>query len=92
LGDVVWPTISRELSTGRPYKLFVTLNGVRLNQRDTKFFAETGRRTHVYEGSLMQGVNRVEVEVAAQRVGGTGKESEGLDVEKVTVYANLMRA
>ncbi|KAK3073870.1 hypothetical protein LTR53_004169 [Teratosphaeriaceae sp. CCFEE 6253] len=88
----ICPTISRELSTGRPYKLFVTLNGVRLNQRDTKFFAETGRRTHVYEGSLMQGVNRVEVEVAAQRVGGGWKEGEGLDVEKVTVYANLMRA
>ncbi|TKA78437.1 hypothetical protein B0A55_03048 [Friedmanniomyces simplex] len=87
-------TISRELSTGRPYKLFVTLNGVRLNQRDTKFFAETGRRTHVYEGSLMQGVNRVEVEVAASKMGdegGSGK-GEGLDVEKVTVYANLMRA
>lgn len=93
----ICPTISKPLSMGRPYKLFVTLNGVRLNQRDTVFDAETGRRTHMYEGSLMQGVNRVEVEVAASRVVGSGegvagKEREGLDVEKVTVFANLMRA
>jgi len=88
----ICPSISKELSTGRPYKLFVTLNGVRLNQRDTKFFAETGRRTHVYEGSLMQGVNRVEVEVAASKVVDEGGKGEGLDVEKVTVYANLLKA
>lgn len=82
------PTISKQLSMGRPYKMFVTLNGTRLNQRDTQFHADTGKRTHVYEGSLAQGVNRIEVEVAAQREGNDGK---GLDVEKVTVYANLMR-
>ncbi|KAK4905523.1 hypothetical protein LTR49_025198 [Elasticomyces elasticus] len=91
----ICPTISRELSTGRPYKIFVSLNGVRLNQRDTKFEVEVGRRTHVYEGSLMQGVNRVEVEVVASREdsGGDGGLGAGgqLDVEKVTVYANLMR-
>ncbi|KAK3621564.1 hypothetical protein LTR56_022739 [Elasticomyces elasticus] len=88
----ICPTISRELSTGRAYKIFVTLNGVRLNQRDTRFLADTGRRTHVYEGSLMQGVNRVEVEVVASREDG-GVEGRGdlLDVEKVTVYAHLMR-
>ncbi|KAK5694460.1 hypothetical protein LTR17_024799 [Elasticomyces elasticus] len=86
----ICPTISRELSTGRPYKIFVTLNGVRLNQRDTRFVVDgvgEGRRTHVYEGSLMQGVNRVEVEVVASREDGEAM----LDVEKVTVYANLMR-
>ncbi|KAK5116273.1 hypothetical protein LTR85_009245 [Meristemomyces frigidus] len=82
------PTISKQLSMGRPYKMFVTLNGTRLNQRDTQFHADTGKRTHVYEGSLAQGVNRIEVEVAAQKEGNDGK---GLDVEKVTVYANLMR-
>ncbi|KAK4550171.1 hypothetical protein LTR36_003138 [Oleoguttula mirabilis] len=82
------PTISKQLSMGRPYKMFVTLNGTRLNQRDTQFHVETGKRTHVYEGSLAQGVNRIEVEVAAQKEGNDGK---GLDVEKVTVYANLMR-
>ena len=82
------PTISKALSAGRPYKMFVTINGTRVTQRDTQFHQDTGRRTHVYEGSLAQGVNRIEVEVAAARDGGDGK---GLDVEKVTVYANLMR-
>ena len=82
------PTISNSLSLGRAYKLFVTVNGIRLTQRDTQLAPDTGRRTHVYEGSLAQGVNRIEVEVAAARVG----EEKGLDVEKVTVFANLMRA
>ncbi len=73
---------------GRPYKLFVTVNGTRLTQRDTLLQAETGRRTHVYEGSLAQGVNRVEVEAAAAKGNVNG---EGLDIEKVGVFVNLMR-
>lgn len=86
------PTISKQLSMGRPYKMFVTLNGTRLNQRDTQFHSDTGKRTHVYEGSLAQGVNRIEVEVAASKEGSRDDgRKEGLDVEKVTVYANLMR-
>jgi len=40
----------------------------------------------------MQGVNRVEVEVAASKVLDEGGKGEGLDVEKVTVYANLLKA
>lgn len=82
------PTISRELSMGRPYKMFVTLNGGRLTQRDTQFHADSGKRTHVYEGQLASGVNRIEVEVAAAKVDGDGK---GLNCEKVTVFANLTR-
>lgn len=82
------PTISRELSMGRAYKMFVTVNGTRLTQRDTQFHADSGKRTHMYEGSLASGVNRIEVEVAAAKVDGDGK---GLDVEKVTIFANLTR-
>lgn len=81
------PTISRPLSMGRAYKLFVAVNGSRLTQRDTIFHQESGRRTHVYEGSLAPGVNRIEVEVASAKEG----EATGLDLEKVTVFANLMR-
>lgn len=81
------PTISKQLSSSRPYKLFVTVNGTRLTQRDTWFDSETSRRTHVYEGSLAQGVNRVEVEVVAAKEGG----GEGLDVEKVTALVSMMR-
>jgi hypothetical protein len=85
------PTISRELSMGRAYKMFVTVNGTRLTQRDTQFHTDTGRRTHVYEGSLASGVNRIEVEVAAVQNDSRG-DGKGLDVEKVTVYANLTRS
>ena len=78
---------------GRPYKIFVSVNGTRLTQRDTQLNAESSKRTHVYEGSLAQGVNRVEVEVAAAKDRKAEEEGEakGLDVEKVTVFANLMR-
>lgn len=79
------PTVSKTLSFGRPYKLFVTVNGIRLTQRETH--QDGFLRTHMYEASLVQGVNRVEVEVAAQKEPG----KEGLDVEKCTVFANLMR-
>ncbi|KAF7189349.1 Protein polybromo-1 [Pseudocercospora fuligena] len=85
------PTISRELAMGRAYKLFVSVNGTRLTQRDTQFHADTGKRTHVYEGSLAQGVNRIEIECAAAKIGENG-DGKGLDVEKVTVFANLLRA
>lgn len=81
------PTISHELSMGRAYKIFVTLNGTRLVQRDTQFNADSGKRTHVYEGSLASGVNRLEIEVAAAKA----DDSKGLDVEKITVFANLTR-
>jgi len=67
--------------------MFVTVNGVRLTQRDTVMRPEDGLRMHVYEGTLAQGVNRVEVEVAAAKEG----VKEGLDVEKLVVFANLMK-
>jgi hypothetical protein len=82
-------TISKQLSMARPYKMFVTINGNRLTQRDTQFHADSGKRTHVYEPTLMTGVNRVEVEVAAAKVGDA--DGKGLDVEKVTVFVNLGR-
>ena len=82
------PTISKQLSAGQPYKVFVTVNGTRLTQRDTVFDAAgSERRTHVYEGSLAQGVNRVEAEVAAAKDDGLG-----LNTEKTTVFINLMKA
>jgi hypothetical protein len=81
----VSPTISKALSFGRPYKLFVTVNNIRLTQRETQ--QDGFLRTHVYEASLIQGVNRIEIEVAAAKDNG----KEGLDVEKLTVFANLMK-
>jgi hypothetical protein len=80
------PAVSKTLSFGRPYKIFVTVNGIRLTQRETH--QDGFLRTHMYEASLVQGVNRIEVEVAAQRE----QSKEGLDVEKCTVFANLQKA
>ena len=82
-------TISKQLSMSRLYKIFVSVNGTRLTQRDTQLLPDTNKRVHLYEGSLAQGVNRIEVEVAAAKLAA---EEKGLDVEKVTVFANLMRA
>lgn len=81
------PTISKALSMGRPYKMFVTVNGSRLTQRDTTFHQDSGRRTHVYEGTLAPGVNRLEVEVAAAKE----EEATGLDIEKLTIFASLTK-
>jgi hypothetical protein len=80
------PTISKGLSFGRPYKMFVTVNNIRLTQRDT--LQDGFLRTHVYETSLVQGVNRIEIEVVASKE----QAKEGLDVEKVTVFANLLKS
>lgn len=80
------PTISKGLSFGRPYKMFVTVNNIRLTQRDTQ--QDGFLRTHVYETSLAQGVNRIEIEVVASK----DQAKEGLDVERVTVFANLLRS
>lgn len=65
--------------------MFVTVNNIRLTQRDTQ--QDGFLRTHVYESSLVQGVNRIEIEVVASKDHGR----EGLDIEKVTVFANLLR-
>ncbi|KAF2218059.1 hypothetical protein CERZMDRAFT_20712, partial [Cercospora zeae-maydis SCOH1-5] len=61
----IQPTISRELAINRAYKIFVTMNGTRLTQRDTTYHQETGKRTHSYDGNLSHGVNRIEIEVVA---------------------------
>ncbi|KAI5366470.1 putative bromodomain-containing protein [Septoria linicola] len=87
----IQPTISRELALNRAYKIFVTMNGTRLTQRDTSYHQETGKRTHSYDGNLAHGVNRIEIEVAAAKAGDNG-DGKGLDIEKVTVFAHLTRA
>lgn len=87
----IQPTISRELAINRAYKIFVTMNGTRLTQRDTTYHQETGKRTHSYDGNLSHGVNRIEIEVAAAKAGDNG-DGKGLDIEKVTVFAHLARS
>lgn len=85
------PTISRELAMGRAYKIFAILNGVPLLNQNTQLHPESGKRTHNFEGILSSGVNRIEVEIAAAKIGVQGDSTKGLDVEKMTLYANLLR-
>lgn len=86
----IQPTISREVALNRAYKIFVTMNGTRLTQRDTTYHQDSGRRTHSYDGNLAHGVNRIEIEVAAEKTKDHG-DGKRLDIEKVTVFANLTR-
>lgn len=84
------PTVSAQLSSGRQYKLFVTVNGVRLQPSlkpiingDTSL---VGGGKPGYDVALQPGVNRIEVEIVA--VSGRGG---GLESEKLSVFAHLMR-
>ncbi|GAB7354703.1 hypothetical protein MBLNU459_g5120t1 [Dothideomycetes sp. NU459] len=86
------PTVSPQLMSGRQYKLFVTVNGIRLMATNKDVFganAETNGfvgRKQVYETALGHGVNRIEVEIVA--VTGRGGT---LEVEKLNLFANLLR-
>ncbi|KAJ9625843.1 hypothetical protein H2203_004607 [Taxawa tesnikishii (nom. ined.)] len=87
----ILPQVSPQLSSGRQYKLFVTVNGVRLMPSAAREMVNgdlnpTGRK-QVYEAALNSGVNRIEVEVVA--VSG---RAGPLEVEKLSIFANLMRA
>ena len=94
----ITPTVSTALYSGRQYKLFVTVNGVRVNSSTKTLFngeaalgagmgAPVGEKKLVYDTPLNTGVNRIEVEVAAVGTRGGG----GIEVEKVSVFVNLMR-
>jgi hypothetical protein len=46
----------------------------------------------VFEGKLVQGVNRIEVEVVAEREKGRQEKGKGeVEGEKCTVFVHLMR-
>ena len=86
------PTIAHNLSH-RQSKLFVTANLQRLNpipQRPD----EADPRRPLYETKVFTGVNRIEVEMIAGPPRGAPKIGAGQDIEleKITVFANVMRA
>lgn len=81
------PTVSQRLLMQRQYKLFVTLNNVRLMSTVRDFMVGgVADRKIVYDTALNAGVNRIEVEVVA--VSG---RNGALEMEKVTVFANLLK-
>ena len=85
------PTLSPNVIQ-RPSKLFVTAGHQRLNpipQRPE----ESDPRRPLYEARVIPGVNRIEVEIVAGAPRGTPKIGSGNDIEleKVTVFANVQR-
>ncbi|KAH0364279.1 Bromodomain-containing protein, partial [Aureobasidium melanogenum] len=81
------PTVSQRLLMQRQYKLFVTLNNVRLMSTVRDFMVGgVADRKIVYDTALNAGVNRIEIEVVA--VSG---RNGALELEKVTVFANLLK-
>ena len=95
---------------GRPWRSFYTLNGKQyyesqrlpvtagINGSSSTPTFEGGKKKGepLYEAKLVPGVNRIEVEVIAEKKEKGKIESKDLkevvDIEKCTVFVNLMRA
>ena len=85
------PTIS-DATLARPHKLLVSANDSLLKSLPSSQ-AEADSRRPAYETRVLPGLNRIEVEVVAgyqrgaPKPAGSGQE---LEMEKITVFANLM--
>lgn len=95
----VRPTLAQSLQgpMGRPYKIYLTVNGMRIAQRHeppmmngTAGQKQTGPS---FDVKLMPGMNRLEFECAAAggNRGVNGGRAE-VELERICVYANLMKS
>ena len=87
------PTIAAALLE-RQYKLFVTSGTQRLHAMPTIPGHSVDPRHPLFEARLLPGVNRIEIELIAALAKDAPRPPNGQDVEleKITVFANLMRA
>ncbi|RFU28365.1 hypothetical protein B7463_g7962, partial [Scytalidium lignicola] len=87
------PTIAPSL-LDRQHKLFVTSGIQRLHAMPTIPGHPVDPRHPLFEARLLPGVNRIEIELIAALPKGSSKPANGQDVEleKITVFANLMRS
>ena len=87
------PTIAPSLLE-RQHKLFFTLNTQRLHAMPLIPGHPVYTRHPLFEGRLLPGVNRLEIELIAAIPKGAPKLANGLDteLEKITLFANLLRA
>ncbi|KAI9744397.1 MAG: hypothetical protein M1818_001926 [Claussenomyces sp. TS43310] len=87
------PTIAAPLLE-RQHKLFVTAGTQRLHGMPTIPGQAVDPRHPLFEARLLPGVNRIEVELIAALPKGAQKPANGQDVEleKITVFANLLRS
>ncbi|KAI9714229.1 MAG: hypothetical protein M1812_006450 [Candelaria pacifica] len=86
------PTIAFNLNN-RQYKVFVT-TGMRRLQPAPQPPSQLDPQRPLYEVKLETGVNRVEIEIIAGPLRGAAKAGSGQDIEfeKVTLFANLLKA
>jgi RSC4 Ig-like domain len=87
------PTIAPSLLE-RQYKLFVTSGMQRLHAMPTIPGHSVDQQHPLFEARLLPGVNRIEVELIAALPKGSTKMvgSQEVELEKITVFANLMRS
>lgn len=78
----------------RQFKLFVTCGTIRLPAMPTIPGHSVDQRHPLFEARLLPGVNRIEVELIAAVPKGAAKPVSGQEVEleKITIFANLMRS
>ena len=87
------PTIAAPLLE-RQHKLFVTSGNQRLHAMPTIPGHSVDPRHPLFEARLLPGVNKIDVELVAALPKGAPKPLSGSDyeLEKITVFANLMRS
>jgi hypothetical protein len=87
------PTIAPALLE-RQHKLFVTSGTQRLHAMPAIPGHNVDPRHPLFEARLLPGVNRIEVELIAAMPRGASKPLNGSDVEleKITVFAHLLRS
>lgn len=78
----------------RQHKLFVTSGFTRLHAMPNIPGHAVDQRHPLFEARLSPGVNRIEIEIIAALPKGSTRLPNGQDVEleKIVVFANLMRA
>lgn len=86
------PTISPALFE-RQHKLFVTSGSSRLHALPTIPGHPVDTRHPLFEARLNNGVNRIEVEmIAASPKGAVKANGQDVELEKITVFVNLMKS
>jgi len=85
------PTIAASLFE-RQYKLFVTSGTQRLHAMPTIPHHNVDQRCPLFEARLSPGVNRIEIElIAALPKGVKPTNGQDFELEKITVFANLLK-
>lgn len=89
----VKPTIAASLRE-RQYKLFVTSGTQRLQALPTIPGHPIDPQHPLFEARLLPGVNRIDIELIAALPKGAAKgpNAQDVELEKITIFANLMKS